>query len=82
MPSASLHATAGPVDRDVVVGVVCRPLRRLVLGQVVGLVLDAQADAGCCQGEEREAGVAGTGGQRVMLVVCAFVLSLPLVVIL
>lgn len=55
-----LHAPARPVDGDIVVGVACGPLRPLVLGQVVGLVLDAQGDAGGCQGEEGEAGVAGT----------------------
>lgn len=38
----------------------CGPLCPLVLGQVVGLVLDAQGDAGGCQGEEGEAGVART----------------------
>lgn len=71
----SLHTTAGPVDRDVVVGVARRPLRPLVLGQVVGLVLDAQGDAGGCQGEEGEAGVTGAGGAG-LVSLCVFVVFL------
>lgn len=59
-----LHASARPVDGDVVVGVTRGPLRPLVLGQVVRLVLYAQGDAGGCEGEESEAGVAGTRGSR------------------
>lgn len=71
-----LHTTARPIDRDVVIGVVRSPLGPLVLGQVIGLVLDAQGDAGGCQGEEGEAGVAGTGGEQILLVSDVLILLL------